>query len=357
MKSPNSRRLYSRILAMILALLALTVQLPTTVLASDSGEAAYAATFEGMRRGIRDGTIYMSNSMGLPIENISECSYTFYDIDGNGVNELIFATNGGAAAIYTLSGGKSVSLAQWFGYRDCFAGINTRGYMVGYTSYSAFSGEDNYVCIASDGKSVEKISVIYEHRTNGTVKYTVCTPDGRERVMTVAEAESYISANLEAPLVELTDWKTLTDRSGKIVAVPTSSAVLVNGKTVTFDAYNINDNNYFKLRDLAYILSGTEKQFEVTWDAANNVIRLTSGQAYTPVGGEMSGKGTGEKTPIPTTSTIYLDDNAISLTAYTIEGNNYFKLRDLGTAFDFEVDWDGYSNRIIIDTSKSYTPD
>ena len=49
-----------------------------------------------------------------------------------------------------------------------------------------------------------------------------------------------------------------------LTAKPTASTVLVNGENVAFDAYNINDNNYFKLRDLAYILSGTEKQFEVS---------------------------------------------------------------------------------------------
>ena len=45
-----------------------------------------------------------------------------------------------------------------------------------------------------------------------------------------------------------------------LTATPTNSTVLVNGKSIAFDAYSINDNNYLKLRDLAYILNGTEKQ-------------------------------------------------------------------------------------------------
>lgn len=67
-------------------------------------------------------------------------------------------------------------------------------------------------------------------------------------------------------------------------AVPTSSKVLVNGEVVAFDAYNINGSNYFKLRDLAKILSGTEKQFEVTWNNENKAIELISDKAYTAVG-------------------------------------------------------------------------
>ena len=142
-----------------------------------------------------------------------------------------------------------------------------------------------------------------------------------------------------------------------LVAKPTSSTVLVNGENIAFDAYNINGNNYFKLRDLAYILSGTEKQFEASWDGANNAIVLTSDKPYTAVGGEMTGKGAEDKTPTPTNSKIIMDGKEVQFTAYNIEGNNYFKLRDIGAAFDFGVDWDGANNTIVINTSKGYTPE
>ncbi|MDL2288199.1 copper amine oxidase N-terminal domain-containing protein [Oscillospiraceae bacterium OttesenSCG-928-F05] len=142
-----------------------------------------------------------------------------------------------------------------------------------------------------------------------------------------------------------------------LVAKPIASTVLVNGSNVAFDAYNIGGNNYFKLRDLAYILSGTEKQFDVGWDGVNNAISLTSGVAYTAVGGEMEGKGSGDKTPTATTSKIYLNGKQVTFTAYNIEGNNYFKLRDVGQAFDFNVSWDGANNTIVIATDESYTAD
>jgi hypothetical protein len=145
--------------------------------------------------------------------------------------------------------------------------------------------------------------------------------------------------------------------AGSLAAAPTASAVRVNGEIVAFDAYNINGNNYFKLRDLAYALSGTEKQFDVGWDGAANAISLASGAAYTAVGGEMAGKGAGEKAASPTASAILLDGAAASFAAYNIEDNNYFKLRDIGAAFDFEVDWDAENQEIAIDTASSYTPD
>jgi hypothetical protein len=144
--------------------------------------------------------------------------------------------------------------------------------------------------------------------------------------------------------------------SGALVAAPTSSTVIVNGRRVAFDAYNIGGNNYFKLRDLAYTLNGTEKQFEVGWDSAANAITLTAGAAYTPVGGEMASKGAGDKSATSTSSKLHLDGAEAGFTAYNIGGNNYFKLRDIGQAFNFGVDWDGANQTIVIDTGKGYTP-
>ena len=138
---------------------------------------------------------------------------------------------------------------------------------------------------------------------------------------------------------------------------PTSSTVYVNGEAVSFDAYNINDYNYFKLRDLAYALNGSSKQFSVGWDDATNTITLTSGVAYSAVGGEMAeGDGT-DKQANPTTSTLYLDGQELSLTAYNINDNNFFRLRDLMSALDIGVTWDEATSTIGIDTSLPYVED
>jgi len=140
----------------------------------------------------------------------------------------------------------------------------------------------------------------------------------------------------------------------KATAVPTSSRVMVDGRYVTFDAYTINNNNYFKLRDLAFVLSGTTKQFNVDWDRTNNAITLFSNTPYKTVGGEMTGKGSESKTAEATTSKIILDGKEARFSAYLIGFNNYFKLRDISKVFDFNVVWDGARNTIIIDTTQGY---
>lgn len=140
-----------------------------------------------------------------------------------------------------------------------------------------------------------------------------------------------------------------------VTAVPTSARVLVNGKPVTFEAYNIGGNNYFKLRDLAMVLSGTQKQFEVAWDGANNAISLTVGKHYTPAGGELAvSANPASRTATFTMSKILLNGREIKLTAYNIGGYNYFKLRDVAAGMDFGVTWDGATNTIGVDTSTGY---
>lgn len=54
-------------------------------------------------------------------------------------------------------------------------------------------------------------------------------------------------------------------------------------------------------------------------------------------------------------SPIYVDGERVEVTAYTIGGYNYFKLRDLGELVDFGVEWDAATASIHIDTNASYS--
>lgn len=140
-------------------------------------------------------------------------------------------------------------------------------------------------------------------------------------------------------------------------AVPAFAAVSVNGGKVELDSYCINGHNYFKVRDLAQILSGTEKQFEVYWqdNMAGTTITLTSGRAYTPNGSELAAPGTALKEAVPGSWSAYLDSKPVSIASYIIDGVGYFKLRDLAKAMDFGVAWDGTGGTIVIDTAAGYT--
>ena len=60
-----------------------------------------------------------------------------------------------------------------------------------------------------------------------------------------------------------------------IVAQPSWSPIFVDGRQVSMTAYNINGNNYFKLRDLGKVLN-----VAVNFDETNHQIRIQSDQAY-----------------------------------------------------------------------------
>ncbi len=138
----------------------------------------------------------------------------------------------------------------------------------------------------------------------------------------------------------------------------TWSGVYIDDDPAYFDAYNINGNNYFKLRDIAYVLSGSAKRFDVTWDGERNAVNIISDREYNPVGGEMEVSSSSKSRQAePSSAAIYLDGREIHLTAYNIGGNNYFKLRDLGEALDFSVEWDSESNAVYIETAYGYVPE
>lgn len=131
-------------------------------------------------------------------------------------------------------------------------------------------------------------------------------------------------------------------------AIPMTARFLVNNEEVCVEAYTIEGNNYFKLRDFAMALKGTEKEFEVTWQSQLGAINLISHKAYTVEGSELK-KGT--NTPKEATiseAKVYKDEKDTGLTAYKIGDNNYFKLRDLGDLIDVNIIWDSNAKEVKV---------
>lgn len=134
-----------------------------------------------------------------------------------------------------------------------------------------------------------------------------------------------------------------------------SSTVTVNGTQIGFECYNIGGNNYFKLRDLAAALNGSEKQFNVTWDGEKGAVNIVSNQAYEAVGGELTPSDGSAKNGQVNTASVYVDGYWVLLSGYNIGGNNFVKLRDLAKVLDFGVSWDGTTGTVVIDGNVGYT--
>ena len=143
-------------------------------------------------------------------------------------------------------------------------------------------------------------------------------------------------------------------QSTSVKIQPSTHVVTVDGERVDPQGYNINGYNFYKLRDIAYILNGTDSQFNVTWDGANNRIVLTDGAAYQEVGGEMTSSASAEiKNVSESDSTIVLDGKTLFLTGYRINGNNYYKIRDVGSALGFSVDFDPETEIVLIGSANA----
>ncbi|WP_409969920.1 stalk domain-containing protein [Bengtsoniella intestinalis] len=57
------------------------------------------------------------------------------------------------------------------------------------------------------------------------------------------------------------------------------------------------------------------------------------------------------------TQPIFVDGEQVEMTAYSINGNNYVKLRDVGEAVGFNVSWNYDESRVDIDSTSPYIAD
>ena len=99
-------------------------------------------------------------------------------------------------------------------------------------------------------------------------------------------SEAAEAAEIQDSAVRGTEMPTV--RASGEIAAPSVHKVQVNGKAVDPEIYLIGGYNYFKLRDIAYMLNGTSASFNVTWDGAQNAVNMLLGENYTAVGGEMA---------------------------------------------------------------------
>ncbi len=138
----------------------------------------------------------------------------------------------------------------------------------------------------------------------------------------------------------------------KAVVVPTTQKLTVNGEEKTTEIYNIDGSNYFKLRDMAALLSGTGSQFSVVYDEESKTVVIKTGEAYEKQPGDLEPGADKSKTAVRSAQSITINGETVSdLTAFNIGGNNFFKLRELGEKLGFDVKYDE-ENRTMVVTSR-----
>lgn len=136
------------------------------------------------------------------------------------------------------------------------------------------------------------------------------------------------------------------------IATPSGENVKLDGEDIKIDAYLIEGENYLKLRDVAALLKDTDAKFLVTYNEEEDNITVTLGEEHDEDFVPPAEDGEkAEKVGIPSYQPIFdKDGKEIELKGYLIEGNNYFRLRDLGKKMIFGVAYDFENEIVILDT-------
>ena len=142
--------------------------------------------------------------------------------------------------------------------------------------------------------------------------------------------------------------------SGAVSASRTSARIYLNDDTVTITGYEIGGNNYFKLRDLAYALKDTTSCFDLAWNAGVNRVEVYTQRPYAGDAPENSWSNRTVQA-VPASAELSVDGRTVSVTAYEINGNNYYKLRDMGELLSFSTEWLEESGSICIYTLDEHT--
>lgn len=307
--------------------------------------------------------VFASSSVDTESTAVTD-SYIISISDITDIQELSASDDGERTiSLYTLPVGSTITVTAKTN------GVGQRIYC-----YDENNKKVRSFSMGKDGETVEgaqkltKDSIVYYTVTDNDAKYDFMSIDITEDSGTtcyyfIVEDDTITGAGDSGATEESASEASKVSEEEPVQSVlktvsaePADSEILINGVSTKFQAYLINGYNYFKLRDIAKVISGTEKQFEVSWDKDKNAISLITGQPYTSSGDELRIYDNNKnQTGTETQSVVYLDGKEKTFVAYLINDYNYFKLRDLAEAFNFEVGWDGTTKTVSVNTDSEYT--
>ena len=242
--------------------------------------------------------------------------------------------------------------------------------------YWSFDGLSNYILYAgNDGPAVSQDAIEYVvahfavlqseiysefDKLNASLPSTA-TPAARTAVTEYYARMSEKAHKLALEMIEYVQADVAAQSAEKpatpaepSTATPTNDKLSVNDTPADPTVFKIGGSNYFKIRDVAALLNGTEKQFSVGYDAALSSVTATTGEGYEKLDSDLAGAASGgDRTADPSADSIYVNGEKIEAEVYKIDGSNYFKLRDLGKALDFYVGWSA-ERGMYIETAKPY---
>lgn len=268
------------------------------------------------------------------------------DLDRNGIPEAFVmrdSADGGISAGFTMKG-------------STISNIEVPQNIIGgaLADITVYQTESRYIFV---GREIPRYS--------SEIAYYKLEFDG-EKLIAERIKKSYVSNYQTVPYVDIygndflsngypnrvkiKDFVDSYEGINTLTATNSNAKLIVNGDEVEVSGYTVNDSNYYKLRDIAMILRTTSARFDVSWDEGLSAIAISRGVKYSIVGGELSEDSGAALNVSSNNAPIYVDGAEKELMGYNINGNTYFKIRDIGDMVGFSVDWDGDAQAVILRT-------
>lgn len=150
-----------------------------------------------------------------------------------------------------------------------------------------------------------------------------------------------LRVDMEKQLKDIEEIQPFLKKTAK--AVPKSVKVNLNGEEINMQSYRINNDDYFKLRDIALLLNETPYSFSIEWAEEGNTTVITTGEKY--INSSESSSESYEKVIVsPINNNIVIDEINKCITSFQINNNNYFRLYDISKVIGFTLEKE---NKII----------
>ncbi|MBS5145670.1 MAG: polysaccharide deacetylase family protein [Butyricicoccus pullicaecorum] len=141
----------------------------------------------------------------------------------------------------------------------------------------------------------------------------------------------------------------LAGSASALSAVRSHEDIYIYGNKANLSAYTVSRNNYVRARDFAKAAGCS-----VYYDPNTSSIFIDEGQPY-DASAESQPPATAPKaTARPTLQTVYINGKAANIKGYSIDGYNYFALRDLGRELNWSVLYNSPQKRVEVDPTFPY---
>lgn len=144
------------------------------------------------------------------------------------------------------------------------------------------------------------------------------------------------------------------DGAKEMKAVKSSQKITLDKEAVEVAAYNIAGSNYLKLRDVAAIMSGKKKQFNIDYNAERKLVIVETGKPYTKLESDLKPIKEASAKAILSEKEIILNGDDEDIDTAFINESNYVKLRDIAKIANFYVGYDEPTQTVILKSDEAY---